>query len=585
MMRGVFNRLLLVSSVAAPLILIGCAGEDHDIKTRLDTTPVHESRSESAGDQRPNILLIVADDLGYTDLGVYGGEIHTPHLDALARGGVMFTQFYASPMCSTTRAMLMTGMDHHLTGFGNLAERLSDNQKGQPGYEGHLNPRVVTLAEVLKDAGYRTYMAGKWHLGSREDQADPSQRGFDRSFALLESGAGHFDNMLPLVGPGRAEYSEDGEPRERLPEDFYSTRFYAEKLLEYLEADKNDDRPFFAYLAFTAPHFPLQAPAASIAKYHGNYDGGYEELHARRLSRMRKLDLIEAGVESFPRSRSEPAWDELSPDQRKSEARKMEIYAAMIDDVDRYVGKVVDSLRVDGSYDNTVIVFMSDNGAEGHALEHGLGPLARWAEQCCDSGYEAMGGPNSYLLLGPNWARTSAAPFRMFKGFTSEGGIRAAAFVHYPSRFPSGRNLRAFVTVMDVMPTLLDLAFVRHPGSSHTGNEALPMQGTSMLSVLQGEADTVHDEDHVTGWELFGKRAIRRGDWKIMWETSHTTWWDAAPLGINRDTWQLYDLATDPAELDDLSQRHPDRLEQMIGLWDSYARENGVIIPDKQRGY
>ena len=330
----------------------------------------------SPASQRPNILLIVADDLGYSDLGAYGGEISTPNLDSLAREGIMFSQFYTSPMCSPTRAMLLTAMDSHRTGLGNLAERLADNQKGQPGYEGYLNSRVITLAEVLRDAGYRTYMTGKWHLGSPSEGADPSQRGFAKSFALLDAGAGYFNNMLPLMGPGKAEYSENGKMLESLPEDFYSTRFYAEKLIEYLEEDAGDNNPFFAYLAFTAPHFPLQAPAESIAKYRGAYDEGYDALHAQRLKRLQNMGLIATDIKPFPRSLTEQAWEDLPAQSQAAESRRMEIYAAMIDDLDNYVGKVIDYLKSRGKYDNTVIFFMSDNGAEGHLLKQGLGPLA-----------------------------------------------------------------------------------------------------------------------------------------------------------------------------------------------------------------
>ncbi|MDJ0926675.1 MAG: arylsulfatase [Gammaproteobacteria bacterium] len=532
----------------------------------------------------PNVLLIVADDLGYLDLGVYGGEIATPNLDSLARDGIIFTQFYASPMCSPSRAMLLTGVDNHVAGLGNMSERLADNQKGRPGYEGHLNRRVVTIAELLRDAGYRTYVTGKWHLGSPEQGADPAQRGFDRSFVLLESGAGHFANMLPLVGPGLAGYSEDGTRIDRLPDEFYSTRSFTDKMLGYLDAEANEDRPFFAYLSFSAPHFPLQAPADSIARYTGRYDGGYDELHARRLARMQQLGLIADAVTPFPRLTGEPAWNDLSSQQQAVAARTMEIYAAMVDDLDRQVGRVISQLKRQGKYDNTVIVFLSDNGAEGHRLEHGLQPLAEWAAECCDNSYANLGRQNSYVMLGPNWARAAAGPFRMFKGFTSEGGIRVPAFVHFPKRVAGGRRTAAFASIQDVMPTLMELAGVEHPGS-YRDRDVVPMQGRSMLELLLGERDAVHDSGHVAGWELLGKRAIRQGRWKIIWETSYVDWWDSAPANIRRDAWQLYDLQTDPAERIDLSAVEPAQLERMIGLWNEYAAVNSVIIPDRARGY
>ncbi len=566
-------------------LLVGASACSEPDRTASEPQSSSTKEQGASADQRPNILLIVVDDIGYTDLGFFGSEIKTPNLDALASEGFVFTQFYTSPMCSPTRAMLLSGVDNHLSGLGNMVERLADNQKGHPGYEGRLNNRVLSLAEVLGDSGYRTYMTGKWHLGSTADKADPSHRGFAKSFALLDSGAGAFDNMLPLMGPEKAEYSENGVKLQELPEDFYSTRFYTQKLIEYLDQDKNESSPFFAYLAFTSAHFPLQAPEDSIARYKGAYDDGYDVLHAKRMARTQELGLIAKDVKAFPPPQSESSWEELAAEEKAYEARRMEIYAAMIDDLDRYVGTLVDYLKAEGEYENTAIFFMSDNGAEGHYLRQGLAPLAGWAEECCNNSFENMGKPDSYVMLGPNWARASVAPFRMFKGFTSEGGIRTPAFVHYPKEINGGETSDSLVTVKDVMPTLLELADTRHPGQSYQGRELITPQGSSMMPMIQGQTKTVHQHDFVMGWELFGKRAIRNGDWKIIWETSFVDWWNSAELGIKRDAWQLYHLPSDPAELTDLSQSEPEQLDKMIALWGAYARENGVIIPDKARGY
>lgn len=533
--------------------------------------------------ERPNILLIVADDLGYSDLGVYGGEIDTPNLDELAHEGLRFTQFYASPMCSPSRAMLLTGVDQHRAGLGNLAERLSETQKGQPGYEGHLNDRVITVAEILHQAGYRNYLAGKWHLG--KGAAGPGARGFDRYFALMESGAGHFSNMLPLLGPERAEYRADGQNLESLPDDFYSSEFYVDKLIDYLEQDRDSRQPFFAYLAFTAPHFPLQARRETIEKYRGHYDEGYEAILAARLKRMQAQGLVPDGVEPFPRLASETAWADLSEEERRIEARRMEVYAAMVDDMDREIGRLIEYLGKRGLRENTVIVFISDNGAEGHYLRWGLDPLAPWAETCCDNSLANMGDEDSYLMLGPDWARVSMTPFRMFKGFTSEGGIRVPAFVHFPTRVPGQRTTRAVATVRDVAPTLFELAGVDPPDGRFEGRDVEPIQGHSMIALLEGRSDQVHPDDAWFAWEMFGKRGLRQGRWKILWETEDARWWDATALGIRRSAWQLYDLQSHPSEQRDLSPEHPERLRSMIRLWEQYAEENGVIIPDRQRGY
>jgi arylsulfatase len=565
------------------LVLLAClAGCGQQEYAPAPSSHEETTKPSATALTRPNILIIVADDLGYSDLGSYGSEIATPNLDALANESVRFTQFNTSPMCSTTRSMLLTGVDHHLAGFGNLTERLSDNQKGQPGYEGYLNQRVVTIGEILQDAGYNTYMTGKWHLGI---QAGPAERGFDRSFALMDSGAGHFNNRLPVMGPEKAIYLEDGQEVETLHEDFYSSRFYARKMVEYMASGKDGTKPFFGYLAFTAPHFPLQAPAESIAHYRGKYDQGFDVLHQQRLKRMQALGLVDMNVIPFPALDSQRPWDELTQQEQLIQSRTMEIYAAMISDLDRYVGEVLDYLETNGLEENTLVFFMSDNGAEGHYLEWGLNPLAGWAKECCNNDLENMGKPDSYLMLGPDWGRVAQAPFRMFKGFTSEGGVRVPAFVRYPAVFDGGRFTDAWATVKDVVPSLLEIAGVTPPEQEFRGRSVIPVQGRSLLPMLKGDTDKVHADNFVMGWEIFGKRAVRQGDWKILRETDDANWWDPAAQGISRDAWQLYHLPGDPAELSDVSAANPQQLEAMIELWDVYAAENGVIIPDKQRGY
>lgn len=539
---------------------------------------VENNRPAGREASRPNILLIVADDLGYTDLGVYGGEINTPNLDALAGEGQMFSQFYSSSMCSPTRAMLLSGMDNHRAGVGNLYAKLAGNQKGQAGYEGRLRDRVASLPELLRAAGYHTYITGKWHLGESAEHS-PAARGFEKSWVLAESGAGHFGNMQSLSGPGQAIYRENGRKLNSLPADFYSTRFYADKMIDYIGQGLGDGKPFLAYLAFTAPHFPLQAPAPSLEIYSGRYDAGYDVLHSQRLQRLKQLDIIPAGTEAFPALPAEKPWQRLTEQERKVSARRMEIYAAIVDDLDRYVGKVMDYLKDVGEYDNTLVFFMSDNGAEGHRLDDGLVPLLEWSRQCCDNSYENMGGPDSYVMLGPNWARAATGPFRMFKGFTTEGGIRVPAFIHYPAVIQGGGIRREIVTVMDVMPTLLEFAGVSHPGDGSDGRDLFAMQGRSLVDLLAGRAQATGDEDFSTGWELLGKRAYRKGDWKIVWQPEQETWEPWAD-GIITGQWQLYNLAQDLAEMRDLAAQYPEILRELTTGWERYVRENGVILPD-----
>ena len=378
-----------------------------------------------ASARRPNILLVVADDVGYTDLGAYGSEIRTPVIDGLAASGLKFSRFRASATCSPTRASLMSGTDPHLAGLGNMWEDLAPNQKGQPGYEGHLNDRVAPLPAVLKQAGYRTFMAGKWHLG-RDETTSPAARGFDRSFALLPGGASHFVDRQTIEGAGnRAPYREDGRLVDTLPADFYSTRFFADQMIRYLgERPAQDTTPFFAYLAFPAPHFPLQAPDESLALYRGAYDAGYDALFDARLAAAKRLGVAPAsavGDRPYPGQR---AWLALSPAERAVEARRMEIFAAMVTDVDTHLGRVLDLLRGRGELEHTIVVFMSDNGAEGHDMATEWTAVADTAKACCNNALENMGRPGSYVWLGPNWARASAAPFRLFKGYPTEGGTR-----------------------------------------------------------------------------------------------------------------------------------------------------------------
>lgn len=557
------------------LLMLGCATHSSSEPDALSSTR----------DERPNILLIVVDDLGFSDVGFFGGEIETPNLDQLARSAVRFTNFHVAPTCSPTRSMLLSGTDNHIAGLGAMAGDASPNQMGVPGYEGYLNFQVAALPELLQDAGYSTYMTGKWHLGMTEE-TDPARRGFDRSFSLLGGGAGHFSNMLALEGPGNAMYSEDAARLDALPEEFYSTRFYAERMITYIDRGRPNGEPFFGYLAFTAPHWPLQAPEESVAKYHGRYDAGYDVLHAQRLQRSIDLGIVDAGTEPFPRLLREKAWDDLSEEERLYQAKLMEIYATMVDDVDVYIGKIVDHLRSIGEYENTLIVFMSDNGPEAHNLEQGWPTLAAWIDTCCDNSYENLGKADSYVWYGPNWGRAGNVPLRMFKGYTSQGGVRAPAFFHFPRAIRSNLATDELTTVKDVMPTLLEVAGVEHPGEGRfRDRDVVAMQGRSLMPLLTGARDAIRQPGDYMGWELYGKRAIRQGDWTIVYLPQHELRDGVVPPVVTTDKWQLYNLADDPAEMTDRSATEPKKLAEMVTLWEDYAARNNVIIPDHTLGY
>lgn len=522
---------------------------------------------------RPNILLILADDLGFSDLGAFGGEIATPHLDALAIAGTRLTDFHSAPACSPTRAMLLTGTDHHIAGIGTMQEGRLPGVTGAPGYEGYLNERVVTVSELLRAAGYQTMMSGKWHLGESVGTA-PAARGFDRSFALLAAADNHFgyrgarDPLTLFSEPPR--YIEDERFLPELPPGFYSSDAFTLRLLEYL-AERDKSRPFFAYLPFSAPHFPLQAPAGLIAKYHGRYADGPAALRDRRLAALRRLGLIGADVVAHPVVADGAPWEEMSDDERIFSARTMEIYAAMVERMDWNVGRVVAWLKREGVFDDTLILFCSDNGAEGAVMEALpiAGPLiAAFIAGNFNNALENLGRPDSFIWYGPRWAQAATAPSRLHKAYTTEGGIRVVAFAHHPALARRGQIGDAFCTVMDIPPLLLDLAGTAHPGSEWRGRQVAPLRGHSMLDYLEGAANAVHAPDYATGWELFGRRAIRQGNWKAVYIPVPS--WGAAP-------WQLYDLARDPGETNDLAARHPDVLAALLDLWRRYADETGVL--------
>lgn len=515
---------------------------------------------------RPNILIIVSDDMGYSDWGGFGGEIRTPNLDALARQGRRYTQFYTAATCSPTRAMLLTGIDHHRVGLSTMEELLQPNQRGVPGYEGYLNRNAVTLPELLHDAGYTTLISGKWHLGASPAQ-DPSQFGFDRSFVMLRGAASHFGDMEAYTTDYPATYRENGKPVQ-IPATFYSSDAYASKLIEWIEA-KQDGAPLFAYLAFTAPHDPLHVPDEWLDKYAGRYDGGYDLLREQRLARARELGVVRQSVVASPRPPHVPAWNTLSPDEQRASARSMEIYAAMVENLDANVGRVLAALKRKGIYDNTLIFFFSDNGANGITLQQNPLSAPGWVASHSDNSLQNLGRKGSRPSTGPGWAVASSSPFRLFKVFISEGGIRSPLIVTGPGVGTAAQPNDAVLTVRDVMPTVLDSAGLVAPGT-YQGRTVLTVEGRSMWPLLKGETSQIHPADESIGFELFGMRALRRGDWKITLI--------GEPFAAPR--WQLFNIADDPAETMDRAAAQPELLAALQREWERYAHEVGVVLPD-----
>jgi arylsulfatase A-like enzyme len=522
---------------------------------------------------RPNILLIVADDLGFSDLGAFGGEIHTPNLDALAIAGVRLTDFHSAPACSPTRAMLLTGTDHHIAGIGTMQEGRLPGVTGAPGYEGYLNDRVVTISELLHDAGYETLMSGKWHLGETVETA-PVSRGFDRSFAMLAAADNHYayrgirDPLTLFSDPPK--YIEGDQFVADPGADFYSSDSFTDKLLEYLEC-RDEARPFFAYLPFSAPHFPLQAPPELIESYRGCYDAGPGALRETRLAALKRLGLVAPDVVPHEVEADCAPWEQLAPGDQAFSARTMEVFAAMVERMDWNVGRVTDWLKQRGQFENTLILFCSDNGAEGAVMEALpiAGPMiSHFIAENFNNRLENLGRRDSYIWYGPRWAQAATAPSRLHKAYTTEGGIRVVAFAHHPALGRAGQIGTAFSTVMDIPPMLLELAGATHPGTHWRGREIAPLRGHSMLAWLEGTAEAVHSPEYATGWELFGRRAIRQGDWKAVYIPVPT--WSTA-------SWQLYDLASDPGEITDLAAQYPDVLRMLLDLWKRYTDETGVL--------
>ena len=555
-------KLLLASCLTASLALFaGCS----DYNDRSDSMV-------KAG--KPNILLIVADDMGFSDLGIYGAEISTPNVDALAKQGVMFTEFHVAPNCGPTRGSLLTGLDFHRAGMGGNPEVISENQKGSPAYQGFLRDDVVTVSELLQEDGYRTFMAGKWHLGKNKRNL-PGGRGFDRSFALLNGGASHWADQAAMIPGSMTRYTENDLQVEELPDDFYSTTFYTDLTIEFISDAAAKQQPFFAYLAYTAPHNPLHAPDEAIEKYRGRYTNGWDALAAERIERMRQLGLLNPSQHPHPRPDWLLAWKDLTPEQQINRARDMEIYAGMIDFMDQNIGRVLQHLKKTGQFDNTLIIFMSDNGpSKTTILDYiSLGGEAKDFFESFNNSLSNRGRPGSSTDIGPGWAYAIAAPMRLSKGYVAQGGIRVPLIVKPIERRGSTRRLDTPVHITDLAPTFLELAEVRQPNKWHD-IEVAAIQGRSLAPLFDGKVGSSW-MDRGLGWSAYGMDAYRRGHWKVL----------RLPPPFGTGDWQLYNLSEDPGETRDIAALYPQRVAELSSAWEEYAKTNGVITPNKPVAY
>jgi arylsulfatase len=518
-------------------------------------------------EQRPNFLLIVADDLGWSDISSFGSEIKTPNIDALADAGVKFTDFHVSVSCSPTRSMLMTGTDNHIAGLGTMSELLTDELRNQPGYEGHLNDRVVTLAEVLRDGGYHTYMSGKWHLGE-EPEHFPAARGFDKSFSMLYGGASYWNDMTGIlaVEQEQAKYVKDDQQLKSLPEDFYATRSYTDILMDMIRGDRDDRKPFFAYLAFTTVHDPLHVPEPWLSQYRGEYDDGFAGLKARRAEGARRAGVFPANAKAAQLHPMARDWDSFSDEEQAFQSRAMEVYAGMVGNMDYHIGRMINFLKDIDEYDNTVIIFFSDNGSNPTRNEdYSPGEAGKRFLSQFDNSINSLGGPSSHYAYGPGWGSASSGPLNHFKLTPGEGGIRSPMIIEGPG-VKGQRQVDTFAYITDIMPTMLEMAKLEHP-EKYRGREVAPLRGRSMTGVLSGDETDLYSHDEPVGAEMAGGKWLRQGDYKAV----------MVPPPFGEGEWQLFDLAKDPGETDDLSKTHPQKLEELKTAWKQYADEVGVV--------
>ena len=516
-----------------------------------------------AAPKRPNIVVLVADDWGYSDVGAFGSEIATPNIDTLAREGVRFSDFHVTASCSPTRSMLLTGVDNHRNGVGNMPETMPDEHLGKPGYSGVLNDNAITVASLLRDAGYHTYITGKWHLGKTPDTL-PENRGFDRSFIQADSGSDNWEERPYAPLYDKAAWFENGQPAH-LPKDYYSSTFIVDKALEYIAADRQGGKPFFAYLGFQANHVPVQAPKDMIDKYRGRYDQGWTALREARRDRAVALGLIPPGA-GMQTMASTADWNALDEHEKRYEARRMEVYAGMAETMDQQIGRFIAHLKATGEYDNTVFVFLSDNGSEP-TDPYTIPAVRLWLEMNYTRQLERLGSKGAFTSIGPSWASAAASPLGGYKFFAGEGGLRTPLIVAGVPGIQANQISRAFTHVTDIVPTLLEVAGVPAHKGEYQGRAVQPLIGSSLVPVLQGSAERVHPEDQPIGYELSGSAALFKGDYKLVKSLK--------PVG--NEQWHLYNIVTDPGEVIDLQQLMPERFQRMQADYAEYARVNGVL--------
>ena len=551
-MRKTFSYLLICIAAALSIPLINAAS----------AAPIATVKPP------PNIVLLLADDLGFSDLASYGSEINTPNLSTLARQGVQFSNFHVAANCAPTRAMLMTGVNNHRAGVGNIIEMIPDEFLDSPAYQGTLSTNTVTVATLLRDAGYHTYMAGKWHLG-HSPKLLPSARGYERTVALADSGADNWEQKPYLPIYEQANWFADGE-RFELPDDFYSSRFLVDKIIKFIDSNPSSEAPFFAYLPFQAVHIPVQAPQSFIDRYKGVYDDGWEVLRTKRYEAAQALGLVPENSAMEPMASTE-SWQNLEPKTKRYQAKRMAVYAAMVEAMDFHIGRLIQHLKDTGRYNNTIFIFASDNGSEGSGA--GVEPVAMnnlmLSLMDYNDDYETLGLKGSYGTIGPNFASAAASPLGYYKFYVGEGGLRVPLIIAGEPLTLSAPNsiIDAFSYATDIVPTILQLTGTANPEGRYNGRAVEPIVGRSVVPLLQGRAQRIYGDDDAVGYELNGHRALFLGDHKIVY--------NRPPIGDG--IWHLYNIANDPGETEDLKEQQPQRFARMQSLYEQFVAEHGVL--------
>jgi arylsulfatase len=498
---------------------------------------------------KPNIILIMVDDMGYSDVGPYGSEIKTPTLDKLAAEGIKFREFYNNSICAPTRASLVTGQYQHKAGVGYF-----DVNLGLPAYQGYLNKESLTIAEVLKQNGYNTLMSGKWHLG-KDSLAWPNQRGFEQFYGFIPGASNYFD--IGKYGQAPPVILVKNNKKVKLKDGEYLTNTITDNAIDFLKEQNKTNKPFFLYVAFNAPHWPLQALPEDIAKYKERYDIGWDSLRAERLAKQKALGIVEPKQKVAARDSDVPLWSNLTYDQQQLWKAKMEVYAAMIDRVDQSVGRILNTLKELKKDDNTLVIFISDNGAQG-----GYSSPARKPER--NSG--PIGSPGSYDYQEQSWAYVSNTPLRNYKNNMHEGGFSSPFIAWFPRQIKGGSFVKGSAHLIDIAPTFYELAGATYP-STYNGVTPHPLAGKSLVPVLTGKTSAVNRGEPLF-WERAGNRAVRKGNWKIV--STYPAY-----------QWELYDLETDRGETNDLASQHPEVVNELSADYFRWADKTGVVDYDK----